>query len=505
MEAYLTRDILDYTGTAEVTEDFELPEYQPEVRRTAGVRCSVTRDNGFLEEGRAEISGSVLYTVVYMAGEGGVASVPLYSPWQCSIPLPADGGLGVDDLYITTEPENVTCRITGPRKLTLSARVKVRCGAMGKMDCGMTGDEGEDGDTDGKHAAGKKQTDSPICRMTETPVLTMKTIRQTGSIEGETAGEGTVVTCQGSVRVGDVRRVPEGLAVTGECVVRLLVLGENGNYMPLRCRAAISETLPIPHKAAENGKEYHTVNGVCASLSVTNGQDGRIRWEMEYDLEGITMREGTAMRAIDGYSRQWEDIPQYRQTEAVTGGRCIRCQVSLSGEKTMTMEGAEGLQCIYGWGQGRFERGEVVSGGRYILHGTANCTLFLTGNGDLVTEEVTIPIRCEWDGGEREPGEGDEGEKEDFRCQFVIGDVTGHTDGTLLRVQAEAYGEGILLKRQNCTWLYRLDEQYDKPLPVEKPAIVVYTPDGDEDVWSVQKRYRTDTVTMVGGRYVVMR
>ncbi len=489
MEAYLTKPIVEYSGTVEVSEDFELPEYQAEVRRTAGVRCAVTRDNAFLEEGRAEVSGSVLYTVVYLAGEGGMASVPLYSGWQTGIPLPADAGLGVEDLYITAEAENVTCRITGPRKLTMSARVKVKCCALGRMDCSMETGEG---------------ASAPVCRATQSGVLSMKTLRHTGSAAGETAGDGTVITCQGAVRIGEVRQTGEGLAVTGEAVVRMLVLGENGSYMPIRCRAPIADTLPMQNggrtKSGDGGREACSASGVCASLSVTTSQDGRIRWEMEYDLEAVVLAEETAERAVDGYSLTHEDTPHMRQAEAVTGGRCVRCQVTLNGEKTLPTEEVGELSCIYGWGSGRFEKGERLPGGRYLLTGTALCTLFLTGNGDLVTEEVTLPIRCEWD-----PGTMVMEGTDDFRCRFAVGDVTGHMDGNLLRLQAEAYGEGLLFRRESCVWLQRLEEHGDRPLPQVKPSLVLYTPEPGEDAWAVRKRYRCEDVTEAGGRFVVRR
>ena len=61
---YITPIALTHTAQTDVTEDFELPEYQAEVRRVAGVQCSVTRDNAFLEGNSVEASGCVLYTVV---------------------------------------------------------------------------------------------------------------------------------------------------------------------------------------------------------------------------------------------------------------------------------------------------------------------------------------------------------------------------------------------------------------------------------------------------------
>ncbi len=496
MKQYITGLKINHAAAVEVSEDFELPDYRAEVRRAAGVQCTVTRDNAFLEGNTVEVSGCVLYTVVYLGGEGELTSAPFYSTWSAKIPLPEEGGIGTEDLHLTADSENVVCRVTGPRKLTLSARVRIRCTALGETDCTAAGMDG--GDT--------------ICRIEETPVLHMKTCRHTGSVSGEAAGGGVIV-CRGSVQITETRRTPEGIAVAGEAVVRMLTLGENGAYTPIRSRVPISDTIPCPRTGlpeAAPGREEVTVSGKCAALTITEGDNGMISWEMEYDLDGTLLACGTASRAADGYSTVCEDTPVFRQTEAVTNGSPLRGQITLTGEKPLRRDDAGDLQFLYGWGRGMFEKGEMLAGSRMLLTGTAHCTVLLTGNGDIVTEEAALPIRYEYDlnqSGNMPGSPMPDGETivPDCRCSFTVWDVGGHMEGSILHLHAEAGCDGILLYRQECKWLHSLTCHADRPLPKSRPAVILYTPDPGETAWDVQKRYRTTNVTEADGRYVIRK
>jgi len=503
---YLTTLAIHHNGAVEVTEDFELPEYQPEIRRAAGVQCTVTRDSAFLEGNEIQISGCVLYTVLYLSGDGGMASAPLFSTWSAAVPLPEEGGIGVEDLHILADSENIVCRVTGPRKLNLSARVRLRCTALGESDCSAAGT--------------REEQAGMVCRMEETPVARMKTCRQTGTVAGEltasdipgtaaapgeetSASAGTpVITCRGIVQISEARRVPEGLSVTGEAAVRFLVRGREGSYVTLRDKAPITAVIPCPGPLWENSREPEEVTaaGKCAALTVSAGEDGVIHWEMEYDLEGVLFGKNVSARAADGYSTTHEALPVFRQADSVAGGSCVRGQVTLTGEKALRgeLERTENLQFLYGWGRGVFEKGEALPGGRMLLTGTAYCTALLTGNGDVTAEDIALPIRYECDGGmvntDTVP---------DCRCSFSVWDVGGHLDGTVLHLHAEAGCEGIVLHRGPCSWLDSLTLQ--APLPPARPAVILYTPAPGETLWDVQKRYRTDNIVETDGRFVVCR
>lgn len=493
---------LSHTTGVDVTEDFELPEYQPEVRRIVGVQCTVTRDHGFLEERTIALSGCVLYTVVYLTTDGALASLPLFSTWDANLPLPESTSIAMDDLHLVCESENVVCRVTAPRKLTLSTRVKLTCLALGTEDC--TTDSG----TDTGHG-------NTVHRSEDVPLVHMKTCQGTGTIQGETGG-GKVITCQGNVQITEVRTDADGVVVDGEASVRFLVRGDSGAYVPVRSRMPIHATLPCKQAATMSSV---TANGICAALTVTE-EDDRIRWEMEYDLEAILCGETSAAITTDGYCTTHAYTPHFRTVQAMTGGRCVRGQVTLTGQQSMTnVDGAKELQFLYGWGKGRWEKAEVV-GEKLILTGSALCTVLLTGNGDVVTEEVTLPIRYEYDRYEHDRYEHDRYEHDRYEhdryecdhrssgadgltclMRFSIWDVGGHMEGDTLHIHAEAGCDGILLHGTDLTYLVSLEETM--PLPPSKPSVTLYTPAPAETLWDVQKRYHTTDVAEAGERYVI--
>jgi len=511
-EAWLTKFALEHTGSAETAEDFELPEYRPEVRRVVGVQASVTRDNAFLDGDTAEMTGCVLYTVLYLSGDGGLASVPLFSTWTARVPLPAGEGLGVEDLLCCCTCDTVTCRVTGPRKLTLSARVRLRCTALGEVDCRTLSTLlPEAADT----AGGKGE---PVWRTQQSPVLRMKTCRRTGSVSGALTPEGIagaeredtaapapvqVITCGGHVTVNDVRRTSDGLAVVGEAAVQMLIQTPEGTYASCRSRVPLEDTLPCS-SPIEGGREEASAWGRCASLTVHTEETGEIRWEMEYDLEGTVLCAGTSARAIDGYSPQWEDTPLFGQTDAVIGGQCVRGQITVSGEKPIRQaegqpDGA-GPRFLFGWGKGVFEKAERLPDGRVLLWGSAVCTALLSGSGDVIAEEVTLPIRYEWT-----CPEGEADETMDCLCTFRVWDVGGRVEGGVLRIHAEAGCEGTLFRRQSCSWLRDLQQHTDRPIPTPAPAVVIRIPDPEETLWDMQKRYRTESVEEQNSRCIIRR
>ena len=76
------------TETVEVSEDFSLPDYVPEVRRVLGVVRDATADNGFRDGTTYLQEGNVCYTVFYLGEDGQVTSVPLSSAYSAKVPLP---------------------------------------------------------------------------------------------------------------------------------------------------------------------------------------------------------------------------------------------------------------------------------------------------------------------------------------------------------------------------------------------------------------------------------
>ena len=122
--AFYTEDIFGDAVVSEVNEEFNLPEYEPEIKKILRVTARILPAGKYIGAGKAEFAGSVIYGVIYLGSEGEIGSVNLSSDWELAVPFPeTDGECAV---YASVRADNVTCRPTGPRRLSFRTRLKSR-------------------------------------------------------------------------------------------------------------------------------------------------------------------------------------------------------------------------------------------------------------------------------------------------------------------------------------------------------------------------------------------
>ena len=145
MESILYEKRFDTGTTAEISEDFTLPDYEPGIRRVLGVRGQAAVDGKYLSGGECEADGTVTFVLCYLDGDGRLCETSETAGFTAKLPLRPEGSdpasdspdrFGPDDLILTAEAENVSCRVTGPRRFTLSGRV--RLSVLSERECDFT-------------------------------------------------------------------------------------------------------------------------------------------------------------------------------------------------------------------------------------------------------------------------------------------------------------------------------------------------------------------------------
>ena len=496
-EHYLTEERFRIGETVEASEDFILPDYMAEVQRIVGVTATVTQDDTFLEGDYLETEGSVLYTVLYQSSDKSLASAPLTSRYTCRIPLNRQegDGFGVEDVVFRTGVDNVVCRVSAPRKLSLSSKVRMQCFSLSSTFGGH------------KIESSEEDTASVICCSRTVPIVEVKTIRQTGIAEGNIRErEGSrVISCVGNVCIQDVKIIPKNgeIRVTGEANVQLLLASPDGSYIQVRDRCPTEDILRLEAlrslgnvKTEKDGIPEGTASAVCAAVEVTCSDNGEIGWKMEYDTDCVTAMPGRSEITVDGYSTTCHDDCTFRTTQVCSLGRCINGRLTLAGEKQIR---TEDMRYIYGFGRGTVTGGETQNG-RLILTGSAVLTGVLVGNGEVTAEECTIPLRYECEAGE---GIGEYV----CQCNVVLFDVGGRVDGDRLHMNAEAGINGICLCKHTENSLANITLRDAEPFAKKRPAITLYTPDEDDTDWTVQKRYRVceENIERINEKYLIRK
>ena len=121
--------LCDRLTTFELSSDFSLPDYQPEIKRLLRVKATVLPPDRYVGSGNADFSGSVEYQVLYAANDGALYSTTELGEYHFSVPVEMTSdfewneGIGCDCELI---PEHTVGRLSAPRKFSVKCRLKAR-------------------------------------------------------------------------------------------------------------------------------------------------------------------------------------------------------------------------------------------------------------------------------------------------------------------------------------------------------------------------------------------
>ena len=109
----------DTVSSCEVSEEFTLPDYVPEIRKMLTVKSSALPESKYLSDKNGasvlDYSGTVTYLIIYADDEGNLCSTPLSSQYESSALLNGHP----DIVFIDTTVDNTSLRVNAPRKLTI--------------------------------------------------------------------------------------------------------------------------------------------------------------------------------------------------------------------------------------------------------------------------------------------------------------------------------------------------------------------------------------------------
>ncbi len=464
----------DTTAMCDVTEDVVLPDYIPEVRRVIGVRATVSADGKYLSGDELETDGGVTYNVLYIGGDGALCSTSQTTSYTGHVPLRTDGAeddrFTTQDIVLSCTVESVNCRVTAPRRLTLSSKVRQRVLSQKPIDVTMK--------TDGTFPV-RRRTEERSCAV-------MSEYRQTGECSGELRErEGMKVICaNGELCLSDTRLTENGGAVRikGDAYVTAVLLSPEGQYVTSRSRVAVEEELSLP--------ELHNVSSCSAAafgevvlLELTVGEGGVIVWHMEYDLDCCVIKRTKAVVVTDAYLAGCADETEVSTHEAVCPAFAVNGRLTTQ----TSVKLKPGMAYVCAWGRGTVERLEVANG-RGVVGGNVVISVACAGGGEAILEEVTLPFRYECDiGGDASsvPLGG--------KVALRVTDIQARGDGEQLGLTAELAISAAVLGTEVVSCVASIAPSGDGEGTTASTAenvIRIYVPDEGETAWDVEKRFR---------------
>lgn len=452
--------------------DFSLPEYLPEIQRILAVKTVVLPETKFLSGNVLEIGGTLSYDITYANTDGGISSASLITDYTADTALPC-GVENVGELFVITEEESSSCRVTSPRGVGIKTRLKTRICADETVitDAALIRKDGRR--IEGAEALSIERCSFPALSVVRGHVFS------TGNVSGElTAKEnGRIISCRAVVFVSEALASEDSVKIFGD-IVLTCVFDEDGCSNKKCAKYPFEISIPVDTGGIQCKARAW---GKAASVSVTPTESqGTFSVSIEYDIEAEYMSDANINICSDVYSTEYECSGEMRECELISPAFFGMGKVSLSAFSEVT---GEGIGEVYDVVPLNCSVQLSTDGEKTEISGYIKAKAILSGN-EFTSSEIDIPIKYSFD---KACG----ADIQSFISCSVL-DLSGNIMSGRLEVSGEAFlSWDISSKKKICyVTLAELGDEFSND---GENSVKVYYPHEDESLWNICKKYKADT------------
>lgn len=227
-----SRTVLLGTDTAELTKEFTLPDYIPDVRKVVSSGARIRSEETGRNDDRAGWDCTVIFEALLLCDDGTVREVSLQGNQSGEVKLDADAS----DLWLEFETDNPSMRATDPRKLTGRCRINVFAYGTEEVECGV--------DVTGKRASAEDSFEKKCETVGYTVIKHYKKddIRASFDIElgSSEADINDIVSCKVNPYITSIRVNGTSAELTGEAGVEIIYSDADGVYRMHRASVPIN-------------------------------------------------------------------------------------------------------------------------------------------------------------------------------------------------------------------------------------------------------------------------
>lgn len=380
----IQREICPEIPATDAGCDYTLPDYLPEIRRVLSVRAEVLPAAHYESEGKVDVGGTVMHTLLYADGEGRLASLPLHADYTFSIGSEEDE---IEKAVIDTSVEGTVCRLGGPRKVSLRTRLSSRAHLLGEESVapeirGM----GSECDRDSIERLCER-IESEKLRSVRSPEISLS-----GSFPLEGTGESTrAVWSGGGVLVNECRAERDAVSARGEVWVRVLCADGEGTPHTLRERIPFDTRVELAGVREGDGCVCHgRILSSDVSIAMGEGEErAYITVDLCIELEITAVGREISSPTTALYSTAYDMVSRYRDLTYHRPLGVSMGHYTVSGSRSRAECDAEEAHTVID-AHGRCEVGTVsADGGRAVVSGRVLCDLIFA---EPPAGEGTVPV-----------------------------------------------------------------------------------------------------------------
>ncbi len=463
---------------SELSSDFSLSDYQPEIKRLLRVTASMLPPSKYFGASQAEFTGNIDYYVLYMGADNEVYCAPLSGEYSVSLPIDKDEYIDLGDKLCSVVeiiPDMISGRVTSPRHITVKCRLKTNAKiyGTGRVMSGMTKCDGSV-----EKLKGDVQNMKLCLGVGQTIELTDEIIPDARD------GEFRVVCADGHVLVNEVSAGKDEVICRGELNLKLLMSRENGSVPSVSTRRMPFSSIVPSDGVTPESSVY--AKGSLTELTLTV-DEGRILVEAGIILETVGQSNEAVTYISDIYSTENTCECEYRELNVPRGLFGFNRNFTFS--ESMTLDEAqipEGVSVADACGVAMVEDYRF-EGGKCKMIGKCKFNLQLYDGNDYSGGEIEMPFKYEC-----EMPENNGCVECDAQASVVF--CRARIDGERVGVDAEISLCGRMWENKKCTILegFKTGDELQKP----HGEMIVCYPKKTDTLWDIGKKYNSSIVQL---------
>ena len=475
--AYMQVPLGEKSVTTEISGDFTLPDYHPEIKRLLRVSASILPPSKYVGDSEAELTGGIDYYVLYTGSDNQVYCAPLSSEYKITVPMDKNE-LSLVNVTADADiiPDMTSGRVTSPRKLNIKCRLKSVTRMYGDtpIDKSYASLGGEN-----QILLGRSETTRRLFAQSEMIRLSDEMI-QSASDE-----EIRVINADGRVLVNESTAANGAVNCKGELYLKLLMCREpDGVPYTTTRRIPFNQTTMVD--GADANCETCAKGKVC-EISI-NVEEGRIGIDVGVMLEMSVCKNETVTYVKDAYSTTHNTECTYRTVPYLDGGRAFNSNFTQSDSMTLDKAGLTPEHKIVDIAGCAYPDSAILEGEKWVFTGKTKFALLTEKDGEYSNAEIEMPYRYAVD------SKHDEGNEAYAYASAEIISARARLDGERIGIDAEVMMKCIISNKQSAKMLDSVS--FGDECQRSRGEYVVCYPAANDNLWSIAKKYGTTTAAL---------
>ena len=468
--------------------DYVLPDYMGDMRKILFTEATVRPSGRFAGGETVEISGVVVYNVIYLSSEGELSAVEFSSDYDYSVKCSGDN---YSDSVAHTRVSNYAIRLIGPRKIS------ARASLVGSVRLLETGDISVSGDAfSGSFCPETSLVSLNIRQSALSSVTEREYAEQLARLDGAISDEISLLYPTAELICEQTAAEGDSVTLSGRLKMSAILVNADEEAVLIEKIVPFEESVELEGADKMLGLSSHSE--VCSVKASVNADENGCSVVLSVVVEYRVLGEGNARvePISDGYMRDCATDNQYSRLNYTTVVESLREKGTHNAEIALSeIEIAEIGEIIFLTAQPKIERVEKGAGELRLLGEIKYSGVAKEGSGDTLSYiglkfsspfAVNVNTSCQ------------NVENMQVEADVRAGNCSASFDKEKLYASCTLESTLTVSEEKECRYLSAMNRIESEKYEAVSSRITVYYPDAGDTLFSVAKRYHTSGVKLAG-------